>query len=160
MDTLLREWTEPGRLFPLFGAIFLAGGLGVCAWGRWMVARSASWLSTTGRIVSGAVESRRTGGGGPGESGARVFVAKVSYTYTVAGRAYSAGRILAGGELNTSSRARAERRLELYSPGSPVEVFYDPHNPASACLERRTEVTGIGMLIAGVGAGVLLYHLL
>ncbi|HZW08707.1 MAG TPA: DUF3592 domain-containing protein [Phycisphaerales bacterium] len=160
MEAFLSEWTEPDRLFPLFGAIFFLGGLGICAWGRWMVARSRAWLSTSGHVVSGAVESRRNGGCGSDAAGARVFVARIVYAYQVAGRWHRASRIVVGGELNTSSRSRAERRLELYAPGSEVEVFYDPHNPANACLERRTEVTGFALLIAAVGAGVVLYHLL
>nr|NIR44600.1 DUF3592 domain-containing protein [Gemmatimonadota bacterium]NIU51910.1 DUF3592 domain-containing protein [Gemmatimonadota bacterium] len=76
------------------------------------------------------------------------------YTYWVAGHEFTGRRYALGGELDTSSRARAEARCAKYPEGSEPEVYYNPSNPKDACLERVQEGKGFTLLIAGAFAAV------
>ena len=51
-----------------------------------------------------------------------------------------------GGTLHTSLRRHAEKRCARYPLGDSVEVYYDPMDPKTSCLEQT-----------GVGAELLFY---
>jgi len=107
-----------------------------------------AWLSTPGTIVASEVKrgtSRRP----------TTWLPHVEYRYEAAGRQLTNTAILIGSELATTSRHRAELVCLTYPPGRTIDVFYDPANPSTACLERRREgpplelFGGVFGLIAG-----------
>jgi hypothetical protein len=62
------------------------------------------------------------------------FEAKVSYRYTVAGRNYQGGLLYFGYRPDRDPEC-ARSRVNRYPPGTRVNVFYNPANPAAAVLE-------------------------
>ena len=104
------------------------------------------WPAVKGLVTTSVV--KRSGGKN------RVYRAKIRYTYSVAGFEFEGRRCALGGELDTSSRARAEARCARYPEGSEPDVYYDPSNPKDACLERVQEGKGFTLLVAGVFAAV------
>jgi hypothetical protein len=110
------------------------------------------WPSVKGLVTTSVV--KRSGGKN------RVYRAEIRYTYSVHGQELKGRRYALGGEVNTSSRARAEERCAKYPEGCEPEVYYDPSNPKDACLERIQEGKGFTVLVAGVFAAVGLAMLL
>jgi hypothetical protein len=104
------------------------------------------WPSVKGLVNTSVV--KRSGGRN------RVYRAKIEYTYVVGGREHVGKRYALGGELDTSSRARAEERCARYPEGSEPDVYYDPANPSDACLVRAQEGVAFTILIGGVFAAV------
>lgn len=109
------------------------------------------WPSVKGRVVKSYV--KRSGRKN------RVYRAVLRYTYSVRGRQYKGRRYALGGELDTSSLARAEARCARYPEDSEPEVFFDPSNPKDSCLERVQEgklfVIFMGVMFAGIGLAML-----
>ena len=82
----------------------------------------------------------RHAGGTP--HSAQVYIPRVTFRYTVAGKVYQAGRVT---PLDVSGTERwARKHVEIYHPGEVVTAYYDPQNPGRAFLERR----GTGTLTA------------
>ncbi len=89
----------------------------------------------------------------------------VQFTYVVAGQTYdgrSIARSLDEG-LQTSEKS-ARRIIAPYPAGASIEVLYDPTNPKVAYLEVRGSagpiiIAGIGLLLMGIGALVLVVSL-
>ena len=93
--------------------------------------RLARWPYVQGRVVSAALED------GP-PRGRPIPVAShraaVTYAYEVAGKEWQSHRVFIGDEqFQTGDDARD--RVRRYEPGTLVQVYYDPENPASAVLE-------------------------
>src|SRR5690606_34367048 len=94
-----------------------------------------NWRSTWGKIERSGVEDFDTLEGHHWRKRKR---AAVVYSYSVNGRRYEGGRVAAGGWKTSSNLAVLVRRqADKYAEGKPVEVFYNPENPAEAVLERR-----------------------
>ena len=74
--------------------------------------------------------------------------ARIEYRYTVAGRHYKGRRIGLTGEIYCNHSNRADRLLARYHAGATVRVWYDPRDPADACLERTAEGAWFQLLIA------------
>jgi hypothetical protein len=92
--------------------------------------RTETWTETPGRILESHL-SRRVGG--------LLCRPEVSYEYAAGGTRYVEHRISAASELPIS--ANAWERLQMYSPGRRVSVFYDPKHPSRAVLERTGAMT-------------------
>lgn len=114
--------------------VLIFGGLGY-----WMVKRSKqasavraaslSWMQTNGVVVTSRVE---VSGGETTSVSPRVI-----YQYTVGAQTYQSDQIRAGDHVfKISSSADAYTTIDRYPVGKPVIVFYNPANPAQACLER------------------------
>ncbi len=89
-----------------------------------------------------------------------VYKARVEYLYEVDGREHRGDTICIGGTLHTSLKRHAEQRCARYPLGGRVEVFYDPMQPETSCLEK-TGAGGellfyLGWAFAGSGAFFLL----
>jgi hypothetical protein len=93
-------------------------------------AAAAAWAQTDGTVLSTTIQIRRVGQ-------SRSEIPVVIYAYQVDGRPYQSYRVRAGDE---TGRIRvigdASSTLDRYPVGSNVTVYYDPHDPANAALER------------------------
>ena len=109
------------------------------------VARSRSWLIASGATTRSEVVRERTRNN-------TIYRAVIEYSYSVNGRDYHSSKLSIGGDLNTSMSSRAERRCAKYPIGAEIQVFYDPEDPSSCCLERRADT---GPLLTWIGVGAL-----
>jgi hypothetical protein len=89
---------------------------------------SREWTPTRGRIL----ESKMT----PCDDHTKVPSCKpiIAYRYAVQGQLYT-GDSLPRSYNNSMRSAETRRQLSYYLKGQEVEVFYDPQNPTSSCLE-------------------------
>jgi hypothetical protein len=78
-------------------------------------------------------------------------VPKVSYHYTVDGRQ------LEGSRITREPRAddHGDAVVAQYPVGKAVKVYYDPKDPASSVLERKTSIGGV--IFAAIGGFFLLF---
>lgn len=95
--------------------------------------RCRKWLTTSGRIVSSKVESRRRTGVGE-TAGTMGNYPSVTFDYTVRGRHYTGRRIGIGEQM---ADAGVEGVLDRYPQGAEVDVYYNPDNPEESVLERE-----------------------
>lgn len=110
------------------------------------VRQTANWLSTSGVIEESGVENFQAMDEGRWRTMKR---SNVVYSYKVNGNDYRSGRIaVRGWKASSSIGALVGGLAKKYPPGKPVEVFYDPANPAEAVLERRVSGGGFVYLIA------------
>jgi len=133
----------------ILGALFLLAGAAVVIHAFRLarkVQAAQTWPSVKGFVTTSVVKR----GGGRN----RVYRAKIRYTYSVHGHEFEGRRYALGGELDTSSRGRAESRCARYPEDSEPEVYYDPSNPKDSCLERVQEGMGFALLIASVFAAI------
>lgn len=145
----------------ILGVLFIAGGL----WGIYRQRRreekvraSQSWPFAKGKILSSEVES---------ELSAMRFLranfwlykAKIEYEYSVGSQTHTGDTVCIGGEINTSFPKRAEERCQRYPVGSEVNVYYDPLDPETSCLEQEGEgsVLGYAVFAAFIIFGLLLW---
>lgn len=83
---------------------------------------------------------------------------RIVYSYTVNNNLYKSDQISEGWKLSSNVAFFAKRKAARYPPGQPVEVFYDPDNPARAMLDRKvkggsfTYLIGLALLAAAVKA--------
>jgi hypothetical protein len=128
-------------------AIF-GGGITLVIYSRIIVdraRRSQYWPSTQGRVMRSEVVR----GGHPGHPR---HEAAIEYTYAV-DREYRSNTICIGGTVDTT-RKTAEARCQRYPVAASVEVFYEPSNPATACLQRTAE----GAQVIGlIGYGFVIF---
>lgn len=152
----LGEWLRIG--LPSGTNVSLAmmfGGMGIVAlligWAAGYEARKAAdWPSTWGVIEESGIESFKTY-----DDGRRTTLKRsnVVYSYAVNGNTYRSGRIaVRGWKISSNVALLAGSAFKKYPPGMPVEVFYDPANPANAVLERR--VYG-GVFLYAIGFALL-----
>ena len=114
--------------------IFLFVGLGLIISGIRDVVhgqRSKSWPQILGEIRSSEYEMKVS------ESYDDVTVshyARVSYKYVVNGIEYQSNTVFIG-DGDTSSDYLSKQRVKKYTPGSNVQVYYDPESPENSVLE-------------------------
>jgi hypothetical protein len=79
--------------------------------------------------------------------------ASVTYSYAINGAPFYGNQIRVGG-----GGSNYKALLNRYRAGSPVQVFFDPRNPAAAVLERGAAalwvwpVVGAVAVVIGLGA--------
>lgn len=69
----------------------------------------------------------------------RIFLPRIEYVYEVDGETYHGKTITEGTDQLTwftGNPEKARTRSGQYPEGAAVTVYYDPHRPANACLER------------------------
>jgi hypothetical protein len=130
--------------------VLLAVFLAPLAYSIWRTHASQTWPSTVGTILeSGTTQNYR----------GRVHPS-VKYSYAVGGAAYEGWTIQLSAEY--AGAAQAREIAQRFRAG-PVQVYYDPNNPAEAVLQpggnARVQwfMLGIGSLIFGVGLLALLF---
>ena len=107
-----------------FGLLCLAG----FAWAAreaWYAWRSRYWTSTAARLVSSAIHVI--------EGAPRQFRPHVRFRYSVEGIDYESSRIRFGAFDIYNYRAAYDELFESLTTGK-LRAFYDPRNPARACL--------------------------
>lgn len=121
-------------LCSLLPFVVIFGGLGYYMYRRSkqatsIRASSQSWVQTTGVIVKSRVE---VSGGDTTSVSARVI-----YQYQVGAQTYQSDQIRAGDHVfRITSSGDAYDTVDRYPVNLQVPVFYNPANPAEACLER------------------------
>ena len=115
---------------------------------------SYDWPSTDGEIVKSQVDCQNGG------HGLTVFKADVEYNYKVEARLYKGEKVCLGDDKVFLERCHVESRCAEYPYGSIVQVFYNPLNPADACLERWVDTPYKYTIVATVflfsGGGMML----
>jgi hypothetical protein len=142
------EMTIPAELMQLclgFGLLF-AGVICVAMAVKWLeVRRAGKWPVTSGIITRARVRSKQH----TDPEGRSRFVNEpyVTYEYIVVDRTYRASRISFAERISGSD---VEKSLLRYPVGKTVQVYYDPHDPSRAVLERKLPqgVVLVGSLLA------------
>lgn len=131
-------------------AVLLTGmGLFVLLIGRavsYEAKQTGGWPSTSGVVEESGVEDFQTLDEGRWRAMKR---SNVVYKYKVKGHEYRSGRIaVRGWKISSNIGAFVGGQAKKYPPGKPVEVFFNPANPAEAVLERRVAGGAFIYLIA------------
>jgi len=140
----------------LIGMLFAALGAGIVVWSLGSLVQvfgSRKWETTEGVVsVSDLQRSRDSDGG-------LMYRPEISYQYTVRGRDFVASRWCFGHGLSLSWSGPAVRAVRQYPAGKPVLVYFDPHDPGEAVLERGlnpylfgSTLFGMLFLLFGIGA--------
>ncbi len=87
---------------------------------------SRTWPSVSATILAGTLEESYGRGG-------REWAPNLTYSFSVDGKRYSGHYITF--PPRRGSRASAEATLERYPVGQTVTAYYNPNDPAQACLE-------------------------
>jgi hypothetical protein len=128
----------------LIGGIALYSGLSILRANR----QVRGWPTVPGTLVErGVVPSTAGSVSSPG----RRHRAMVRYTYVVDGRPYEGDKILALGGL-TGTQTAMQKEVDRLA--DPIEVRYNPLNPADACLETVPSWWALGAF-AGAALGFL-----
>jgi hypothetical protein len=132
--------------------LFFCVGIAFVIYARKMIERvqqSEYWPMVTGRITRSDIRRMRSSNNSNG------WEAVVEYTYFV-DREYEGKTLSLGGTFG-KTRKKAQAHADQYTVGAPVQVYYDPATPGTACLERTT---GGAWLTGVVGAFFAVFGLL
>jgi hypothetical protein len=124
MSSLLITVGLSGLFLVILNAVFVLVLLSM----RRKMSQALAWPSTRGVVMTSTLESRAIR-----EGGFRDYPV-VRYSYQVGQQAFQGTRIALGPEVGGT---RARRVIARYSAGSPVTVYYNPHDPADALLEKN-----------------------
>lgn len=165
----------PGKIL-LWTALGLSLlGLLMAGWGATFVLDandSRNWPSTTGAVDNVRVTWSTSNTAPDSGTRAREYYYEVYYGYEVGGQLYSGSRYSLGDgstasdrTWNTEEEAR-EAASNAYSPSQPIDVYYDPSDPASAVLKTGAGVGtyvpmifGVALLLVGLLLGWLYLRL-
>ncbi len=118
-------------------------------------AATAHWPKVTGTIVSSSVDTVKRRRGPDFEFGWRtlnLFRARTRYAYKLAGVTYESDRISFGAQYYANYRLLAKKDAARFTPGQPVEVFYNPDAPEQAVLTQGAP----GQIFVWLAAAALL----
>lgn len=124
--------------FVLLCVAFILGGLYYIAQGlrrRRQLSASAHWPSTQGVVLQSEAKKRLTSPGTVVRD-SHVFYALIRYQYEVHGRRYESDVIELGGRLR-ATLPQIQSQVQQFRHGRAVTVYYDPQDPAQACLLRQ-----------------------
>lgn len=110
-------------VFGIFIMIFIAW-LVIGSIGFYKAVASKNWPTSAGTVISSEVVR-------PSGKSTK-FEAKVVFTYSVDGKAYTSEKLKATMARGTSSWAREV--VESYPAGAKVEVYFNPKNPGTAVV--------------------------
>jgi hypothetical protein len=135
------------------GALLAAGAvlLGIGAWLVWrwraLGVASTAWPTARGTIKSSRLVPHDA-------DGIDMFVAAVTYEYKVGVRTYTGDRLRFSGYAST--REDAQRDVDKYRAGMPVDVRYAPRQPQTSTLEAGAGgVSAAGLALASGGSGLI-----
>lgn len=139
---------------PLYLGVLLTIGLSLLGAGAWLIwheraraAASVTWPTAPGTIRSSHVAPHDA-------DGIEMYVAKVTYDYTVRGKTYMGDCLRFGAYAGTLQKAQQD--VDKYPMGARVEVRYAPRQPQTSTLEPGIAGVSVGGLaIAAGGAAIL-----
>jgi hypothetical protein len=106
---------------------------------------SLDWPSVTG-VVTGAAASPLAGAqAGPG------WRIRITYEYKVDGRSFSGERLRFSRRLGGRTQVQAKQALLSYVPGGPVNVHFDPADPARSVILPGPDLRAWFGLFVGLG---------
>ncbi|MGE5251014.1 MAG: DUF3592 domain-containing protein [Bacteroidota bacterium] len=108
---------------------------------RRKMSQVSGWPSTRGVVMTSALESRASTEGG------YLNYPVVRYSYQVGAQAFQGTRIALGPEVGGPG---ARHVIERYPAGSPVDVYYNPSDPADALLEKSVPAQRWMWIILGI----------
>ena len=106
---------------------------------------SQAWPSTQGQIESTEIK-QNTSTDSDGYT-STTYKPLIMYSYSVMGQPYQSDRIAFGFTQSYGKTAKAQEVLNKYPLNAPVNVFYDPDNPAEAVLERKVGSKAVGLVL-------------
>ncbi len=139
---------------PLYLGVLSTIGLSLLGAGAWLVwreralaAASRTWPTARGAIRSSHVAPHDA-------DGIEMYVAKVTYDYTVRGKTHVGDCLRFGAYAGALQKAQQD--VDKYPMGARVEVRYAPRQPETSTLEPGTAGVSVGGLaIAAGGAAIL-----
>ncbi len=145
--------------FPVFLVALVLMGLGVRG-AYWVVVdgtrglASRTWPSVSATILTGTLEESSGRGG-------REWSPNLTYSFSIGGKVYSGHYITF--PPRRGSRTSAETTLKRYPAGQIVTAYYNPNDPAQACLEPGPDwwflfiipVVTVLLLAGGVWLGIM-----
>lgn len=115
---------NPAAVFILGLLALIFGGIGV---GISVPSfRARGWPTVPGTVISSTIHTTRSSKGGSSHA------CRVLYAFRVGGTRYE-GRKLDALEVHSSGRGAYEDQ-EIYAPGKPCVVHYNPEDPSDSCL--------------------------
>lgn len=137
--------------------LFLLIGLGIAIFGVVTLLKakeSPSWPTAEGVITSSELESWLD------DEGDRLYRADISYEYWV-GEIKLTGRNVKFGKVSTNRSSDAEKILQKYPEGVPVNVYYNPDEYVDSVLEPGVHGSTwfmpiFGLVFGAFGFGFLL----
>ena len=126
-----------------FGLGLLLTGLGLREWLQGM--RTRAWPSTRGTITTSRLDE------GPRD---RWFIkqyrAVISYAFHAAGKEWAGDRITVSSDArDLNYRRSAQARVDRYSIGAKVDVYFDPSDPSKSVLKRGVPPRVLFVLLLG-----------
>ena len=117
---------------------------------------SGNWNTASGEVISSTLQSSTD------SEGDTTYRAYVTYFYFAGDERLENDRVSFGDSIYTGSRDSAQETLDKYSPGTSIEVYYDPNNPLDAVIERNLASTmyifgGVACLGVFISIGALLF---
>ena len=131
----------------LIGMLFAALGAGIVVWSLWSLVQvfaSRKWEAAESVVLASDLQRSRDTDGG------LTYRPEISYQYTAQGRESVASRWCFGHGVSLSWSGPAMRAIRRYPAGQPVLVYFDPHDPAEAVLERGINPYLFGSVVVGM----------
>ena len=115
-----------------------------------------TWVQVQGEVVgSRVVNDTRASGKG------YEYDLEVEYRYRFGDQDYTSDQLAVGRDWSFDKRGQAEVAQSAFQPGTPLPVFVNPEDPASAVLERGGEDAAelwIGMGVLFMAAGLVVFR--
>ena len=130
----------------LFSSVFIIVGAAVLFFGIRSVLQahaSSGWPTTTGKVISSSVDSKRS------DKGGTTYHAAVLYEFNVSGVVHSADDV-AYGQYGSSDPSYARGLVNKYPAGREVTVYYSPNNADDCVLEPG--ISGKAFFLPAFGA--------
>ena len=138
---------------PVGGLVLILVGAGILAFFAPTLIRSyynQTWPSVTGKIVESRWQNKLVGTASNTSRPNYRFTPRIEYSYSVGNSEYR-GTTIGLSAFEELDRGTAKNKLEEYSLGRAVLVYYDPSNPEKSCLEQeKPALSSIVGLIVGI----------
>ncbi|NDY95428.1 DUF3592 domain-containing protein [Wenzhouxiangella limi] len=111
--------------------------------------QSHDWPTVTGEVVDATVTALAGTQVGLG------WRVQISYDYEVDDRSFTGSRLRFSRRLGGRTRDQAEQAVVSYVPGGPIEVHYDPEQPARSVIVPGPDRRAWFGLIVGLGLAAI-----
>jgi hypothetical protein len=106
---------------------------------------SNNWPTVTGVVTEASASPLAGAQAGPG------WRIRIAYEYQVEGQSFTGDRLRFSRRLGGRTRVQAEQALVSYVPGNPIEVHYDPDDPARSVVTAGPDRRAWFGLFVGLG---------